>query len=203
MAFIRDLKWPESEKNFSYLSEYQASYMAKTGYRISVDPDASEYIYESSALALKSDHISANFKRKCKKFSAKYAYTVQMITQQWLQEQSYDIYEKQLSDVLYMLTHYQDYEMQGIVISYQNERAFMFGYENTHQEFTLTATDYTSEFGSAAVPVCIYEMAKRLTDVYPYINLEEDMGIEGLRRMKQLYHPVFMLEAYHADYKSV
>ena len=44
-------------------------------------------------------------------------------------------------------------------------------------------------------------MASRLQGHYQYINLEEDMGIKGLRRMKQLYLPVFILEAYNADFK--
>lgn len=91
--------------------------------------------------------------------------------------------------------------MTGIEIRCQNERAFLFGYENTPDTFTMAATDYTKGFGSSAVAACIYEMASRLQGHYQYINLEEDMGIKGLRRMKQLYLPVFILEAYNADFK--
>ena len=124
-----------------------------------------------------------------------------MIDPDWLDQRIYDLFEKQLPEVIYMLDHYTEYGMTGIEIRCQNEQAFLFGYENTPDTFTMAATDYTKGFGSSAVAACIYEMASRLQGHYQYINLEEDMGIKGLRRMKQLYLPVFILEAYNADFK--
>ncbi len=201
LDFIKHLNWPQSEKNFAYLSKDQAIHMSQSGYAIFKDRDASEYVYETDALALISGRISSNFKRKCRKFSEKYPYTVRTIDPDRLNQQIYDSFEKQLPEVIYMLEHYTEYEMTGIEIRWQNELAFLFGYENTPDTFTMTATDYTEGFGPSAVASCIYEMAIRLSGQYQYINLEEDMGIKGLRRMKELYLPVFLLEAYNADLK--
>ena len=36
---------------------------------------------------------------------------------------------------------------------------------------------------------------------FEYVNLEEDLGIEGLRAMKMHYHPAFMLSKYTATYR--
>lgn len=201
LDFISHLNWPQSEKNFAYLSADQAAYIQQYGYGICKDRDASEYIYKTEALALISGNISSNFKRKCRKFSGKYPYTVKMIDQNWLNQAIFDAFEKQLPENIYMLKHYTEYEMTGIEIRCQNEQAFLFGYENTPDTFTMTAADYTEGFGPSAVAACIYEMARRLHGHYQYVNLEEDMGIEGLRRMKELYLPVFILEAYNADRK--
>ena len=42
-------------------------------------------------------------------------------------------------------------------------------------------------------------LALKLDGEYEYINLEEDLGLEGLRRAKALYSPVGRLEVYEAS----
>jgi hypothetical protein len=36
---------------------------------------------------------------------------------------------------------------------------------------------------------------------YPYINREEDMGIPGLRQVKEAYRPAFKVEKYYGTVK--
>ena len=49
---------------------------------------------------------------------------------------------------------------------------------------------------NGAYPMLFNQFAKMYASGLKYINREEDMGIEGLRRSKQSYHPAFMLNKY-------
>jgi hypothetical protein len=62
----------------------------------------------------------------------------------------------------------------------------------------MTMVKYDLSLPPLMTPVCVHELACQLADRYPWINLEEDLGLEGLRRAKQLYSPIRQEEVYEA-----
>lgn len=53
-----------------------------------------------------------------------------------------------------------------------------------------------------AYPAINNEFAKAEAAGYTYVNREEDLGIEGLRKAKRSYHPVMMIKKYTVCFKS-
>jgi hypothetical protein len=85
-----------------------------------------------------------------------------------------------------------------MITAENGDHAFIMGYENTPEMFTMTMVKHDLTLPLLMTPVCVHELACALVDKYPYINLEEDLGLEGLRRSKLLYSPIKQLEVYEA-----
>ena len=106
------------------------------------------------------------------------------------------------SDRLALLSSCEDPAAIGLSGIYleteKGEWAFLLGYPSTDKIYDMSIVKYSPDLSRNAVPVCICEMAKLVADSYPWINLEDDLGEKGLRRMKTLYHPLFLLGSYTA-----
>lgn len=195
---------------FIYVPEQELTWLEELGFEIRCEPDTSEYVYSSASLALLDRKSGKNYREKVRHFSRDYQWTVQPLlfprdeqllkelTDEW--ERTYLLTPTEDRLVLYSCAEYPlQLDLSGIYIKTQDgEWAFLLGYPSTPEIFDFTIIKYSPDLSRNVVPACLCEAAKRLCDTYPYINLEDDLGVPGLRTMKKLYRPVFLLNSYSA-----
>ena len=79
--------------------------------------------------------------------------------------------------------------------------AFTFGMPINHETFGVHVEKADTSI-EGAYAMINYEFANRIPEQYIYINREEDLGIEGLRKANLSYQPATILEKYMACLKE-
>lgn len=86
--------------------------------------------------------------------------------------------------------------LKGGVLRVDGEIAgFSIGEKLNSDTFVVHIEKAKSDINGAYPTIC-NEFLKAYAKNFEYVNREEDLGIEGLRRSKQSYHPEFLLEKY-------
>lgn len=92
-----------------------------------------------------------------------------------------------------VLTHWEELDMRGGCI-YDGGRmiAFTYGSAVTHDTFDVMV-EKADRTVDGAFNIINQQFASHLPEQYVYLNREEDMGLEGLRKSKLSYHPHILL----------
>lgn len=171
-----------------------------------------DYIYASEDLANlpgkkyhgKRNHIS--------KFERLYSYTYEDITpenredcraaaERWCKNNGCaGDYSEELGAISYALDHFEALGLKGGMIKVDGDVAgFTIGEEINDQVFDLHFEKAFPEYNGAYAMIN-REFARRNLLCYKYINREEDLNLEGLRKAKLSYHPAILLEKSMAEY---
>lgn len=78
--------------------------------------------------------------------------------------------------------------------------AFTFGSPSTDDTFVVHVEKAFSEI-QGAYPMINQQFVRNELSQYTYVNREDDLGEEGLRRAKESYRPAMMYERYAASEK--
>ena len=182
-------------------------------FRFHSDRDSFDYVYDINDLA---DLKGRKYQRKrnhCNRFRQEFPdYEVAPITEEtlpqvralsetWyaqkLAENPQGDYHMEKAALTKALDHYTQLGLEGLVLRIGEETvAFTMGSflccdtMDVHFEKALSEAE-------GAYPVINFEFARYLRSKYPqlqYLNREDDMGLEGLRKAKLSYYPHHMVE---------
>lgn len=102
----------------------------------------------------------------------------------------------------YALNHFEELGLMGGVLRVKDQIvAFTFGMPINYDTFGVHVekADVSVEGSYAMIN---YEFANQIPEQYIYVNREEDLGVEGLRKAKLSYHPAVVLEKFMAHLKE-
>ncbi|MBE6787027.1 MAG: DUF2156 domain-containing protein [Ruminococcaceae bacterium] len=184
-------------------------------YELIPERDAFDYIYLQEDLAnlsgkkyhSKRNHISAFSKQydwKFKEITAQDIPKVLECANEWYasNKERFDKYmECEKQGIELMLSNMELLDIKGGAI-YIDEKivAFTLGSPINCETFDIHIEKALPEYATAYT-VINREFAKILTD-YKYINREDDLGLEGLRKAKLSYKPYILLKKYAAVSKA-
>ena len=130
---------------------------------------------------------------------------VRQMTDKWYeikqQENPQSDYHLERAALTKVFRDYMELEMDGLVLLGEGEvLAFTLGSRMSDTTFDVHFEKARWDMDGAYTAIN-YEFARYIRDKYPeiqYLDREDDMGIEGLRKAKESYHPHHMIEKYWA-----
>lgn len=217
---IVDALWKQAEQEgedhlmiMHIKEEEEAWYQALEGYDVQIenDRDMADYLYDREtlrSLAGKKLHSKRNHIQKFWKLHPDARYEVLNtshyeacieLTKNWTLARGMDLDSPEASDyqgikslIEKALAH--DCELKGGVI-YEGDQLLAFGiYACDLNEYAVCHFEKASDDVKEAYPVINQLCVENLCEHVKYINREEDMGIEGLRKAKLSYYPLKLLE---------
>ena len=176
-----------------------------------VDRDYADYIYLRSDLATLKGKKFQSKRNHINKFRNTYPdYKYSPITKdriqecleleaKWCKANDCDQQEgtgNERRALIYALNHFEELGLTGGILHVNGQIvAFTFGMPINKETFGVHVEKADTSIDGAYAMIN-YEFANHISEQYIYINREEDLGIEGLRKAKLSYHPETILEKY-------
>lgn len=168
-----------------------------------------DYIYLREDLTLLKGKKFQSKRNHINNFKKQYDYSYEPLTQeiiplclelerQWYKSNLTDKDKDQLSNerrsMTYALQNYDKLDISGGALCVDGKIvAFTYGAPINRDTFGIHVEKADVSY-EGAYAMINQEFVSRIPDRFTYINREEDLGIEGLRKAKQSYHPVILLE---------
>lgn len=176
-------------------------------------PEHADYIYLSQDLASLTGRKYQPKRNHINRFVAKYDYHFEPINgnnidhcralnSKWCYDKGERCSMSEQMAVERFFNNFTTLGLEGWILYASNVAvAFAIGSTVNHDTFCIHIEKIDSNFEGAGAMINNL-VATELQSRYKYINREDDLGIEGLRRSKMSYYPIELLPKYSAMYLS-
>ena len=185
-------------------------------FEFTTNRDYSDYIYLRSDLATLTGKKFQSKRNHINRFKKEYTYKYVPITPDRVQECLYleaewckandcdkqDGTGNERQAIVFALEHFEELGLSGGIL-YANDKivAFTFGMPINKETFGVHVEKADTTVDGAYAMIN-FEFANHIPETFTYINREEDLGIEGLRKAELSYQPETILEKFVAHYKG-
>ncbi|WP_104732322.1 DUF2156 domain-containing protein [Helicobacter salomonis] len=104
--------------------------------------------------------------------------------------------------ILDTLAVFEELQLQGGVIRIRERVVAMSFGERINTDMAVIHIEKADPRVRGAYQMINQQLLAHAFKDCPLVNREEDLGIEGLRQAKMGYHPAFLLQKFHANYKD-
>lgn len=216
---IQDAREHGARVRFQTITEEKKNWLLNEfphRFAIEEDRDYAEYLYLSKVQATlpgnkfcKKRSEANIFRRKFEDRMSEVLLSKEQIPEilsyakQWLLESADADDEKALmleyKEIEKQLQYFDELKISGLVIRIDGKIiGVVYGVPISDSCFDVTTEKGSREFRNV-YRVLRQDISKLITGQYTYINLEEDVGVEGLRRAKLSYKPDILLKKYVAE----
>lgn len=184
-------------------------------FQFTTDRDYADYLYLRTDLATLSGKKFQSKRNHVNKFKRTYNYEYTAITPdriqecidleaEWCKANDCDQHEgtgNERRALLYALHNFDELGLTGGILHVDGKiAAFTFGMPINQETFGIHVEKANTQIDGAYAMIN-YEFSNHLPEQYIYVNREEDLGIEGLRKAKLSYQPTIVLAKYMATLK--
>lgn len=185
-------------------------------FTIQEDRDSFDYIYDSQQLALLKGRKLSNKRAHVKKFKEQYSFTyeaytpalfdqVMELSEKWLERKGgkddVSMYNEFLA-ISHLLKNFDHLNAEGAVLKIDNRViAFAFGEQLSNSTYVIHFEKADTNYAGAYQAINQFFIKNEVHSKYQYVNREQDIGIEGIRKAKMSYHPLMMGKKYTAALK--
>ena len=181
------------------------------------DEKYADYIYDAEKLSTYSGKALHGKKNHCNRFEAEHTWEFVPLTKEnipacleMLEEWTRDNAERLDDSIVYehdaierAFRHYEELGLEGGVLFADGKiLGFSFGEMTSSDTFDVHVEKAAADVNGAYPMVC-RELVRMLMEKHPelvWINREDDMGLESLRKSKESYKPAYLLKKYAAQW---